>query len=301
MDQDEIWRFLTQTYDPTVRKPSSHYFESYQNQLSETETRIDELYHENTKLNPKNEIDFTEAAQIFNSDPTAKAVRRRSHPDYATDEIIHLPVKTDREFETIDAVLESRRSRRRFSGDGLSTDELSDLLRYSLGVTEEVGRTDETGDGPTESLRAYPSPGAMYPVEPYVVVPTSAGDVDAGIYYYVPEEHALRVLDRPEALRDELHDCIRDPTSRSMDFSVLVGLAGAFQRTRMKYGPRGYRFALQESGHAAQNVLLVAEAMGLAGVPMADFYDERLNEFLGVDGVNESVLYLLCLGKPEDE
>jgi nitroreductase len=38
-------------------------------------------------------------------------------------------------------------------------------------------------------------------------------------------------------------------------------------------------------------------ALGLAAVPLGGFYDRPIDELLGADGVNESVLYSLCLGR----
>jgi nitroreductase len=46
----------------------------------------------------------------------------------------------------------------------------------------------------------------------------------------------------------------------------------------------------------AQNLLLAASALGLAAVPLGAFYDRRTDEFLRLDGVNESTLYTIALG-----
>jgi SagB-type dehydrogenase family enzyme len=77
-------------------------------------------------------------------------------------------------------------------------------------------------------------------------------------------------------------------------------VAAVFGRTRFKYGLRGYRFALLEAGHVAQNVVLTATALGLAAVPLGGFYDRPTDEFLGLDGVNESTLYTIALGRSHD-
>jgi SagB-type dehydrogenase family enzyme len=77
---------------------------------------------------------------------------------------------------------------------------------------------------------------------------------------------------------------------------VLILVAAIFGRARFKYGLRGYRFALLEAGHVAQNLLLAAAALGLAAVPLGAFYDRRTDEFLRLDGVNESTLYTVALG-----
>ena len=67
-------------------------------------------------------------------------------------------------------------------------------------------------------------------------------------------------------------------------------------RSRFKYGERGYRFALLEAGHAAQNMLLAATALALAALPLGGFYDRRLDELVGADGLDEATLYAIALG-----
>ena len=84
--------------------------------------------------------------------------------------------------------------------------------------------------------------------------------------------------------------------TRKWSAAAVVLIAAIFGRTRFKYGLRGYRFALLEAGHVAQNVLLAATALGLAAVPLGAFYDRRMDAFLGLDGVNESSLYAIALG-----
>ena len=63
---------------------------------------------------------------------------------------------------------------------------------------------------------------------------------------------------------------------------------------------RGYRFALLEAGHVVQNLLLTATALGLGAVPLGGYYDRLTDEFLGLDGVNESTLYTVAVGRPAD-
>ncbi len=80
--------------------------------------------------------------------------------------------------------------------------------------------------------------------------------------------------------------------------ALLVVVTGVFWRSRFKYGLRGYRFTLLEAGHLGQNLLLAAAALDLAALPVGGFYDRRVERLLGVDGVNESALYLFAVGRP---
>jgi SagB-type dehydrogenase family enzyme len=73
-------------------------------------------------------------------------------------------------------------------------------------------------------------------------------------------------------------------------------LTGVFERTILKYGERGYRFVLLEVGHIAQNLCLLAEEMGLGAVCLGGFYDREVETVLGIDGTDESILYLVAVG-----
>jgi SagB-type dehydrogenase family enzyme len=69
-----------------------------------------------------------------------------------------------------------------------------------------------------------------------------------------------------------------------------------FWRSRFKYGLRGYRFALLEAGHVVQNLVLAATALGLPALPLGGWYDRRVDELVGADGLDEATVYVVLLG-----
>jgi SagB-type dehydrogenase family enzyme len=81
------------------------------------------------------------------------------------------------------------------------------------------------------------------------------------------------------------------------DASVLIFVTALFERACFKYGDRGYRFALMEAGHVAQNVDLTAVGLDLTVLNMGGFYDRDLDSVLGIDGVEHSTLYVLAIGE----
>jgi SagB-type dehydrogenase family enzyme len=68
-------------------------------------------------------------------------------------------------------------------------------------------------------------------------------------------------------------------------------------RSRPRYKDRAERYVFIEVGHAAQNALLEATALGLAAVPVASFDDDALRAVLGV-GAAETPLYIVSVGRP---
>jgi SagB-type dehydrogenase family enzyme len=128
------------------------------------------------------------------------------------------------------------------------------------------------------------------------VVPARVQGVEPGLYHFDPLRHALEVRSRAASPLEVLREAAIYPEIVAGCAATLL-VTGVFWRSRFKYGLRGYRFVLLEAGHLAQNVLLVCAALGLAAVPLGGFYDRPIDELLGADGVNESVLYAVCLGQ----
>jgi SagB-type dehydrogenase family enzyme len=193
-------------------------------------------------------------------------------------------------------VIRQRRSRRDFTGEPLDEEQLSALLALSVGVTAIYRNPVAVG-----VKRAFPSAGAMYPVEFYPLVLDLDG-VDPGVYHYDVRQHALELL-RAGAFRDAIFEyCMRQEFIRHA--SLVLALTAIFRRSKDKYGERGYRFALLDAGHAAQNMYLVATALEIGAVAIGGFLDDRFNDLLEVDGVAEAVVYLLAFGAlpphPED-
>ena len=75
-------------------------------------------------------------------------------------------------------------------------------------------------------------------------------------------------------------------------------VAAVYRRTVVKYGPdRGERYAHLEAGHAVQNLLLQAAALGLGAVPIGAFDDLALAGVLGLPA-DQAPLYLIPAGDP---
>ncbi|MFC6951313.1 SagB/ThcOx family dehydrogenase [Halorubellus litoreus] len=299
VDLNRLRQLRSQRFDPTVARPRESYFNEYTGRAFES-GNVAERFHENTKLTRQSEFQLGPAAGTFTGDPSLGYAQARLQPDHADADLVDLP-PTDGLDDRFDTVVVTRRSRRAMSGEGISLQDLSTLLQHACGVTgkDVVGETGDGHDDVEKPFRAYASAGGLYPVEAYVAVVNEGADLPRGLYYYVPEEHAVRVLDRDPDVVDRVDDVIsiprdvHDPT----DAAVSVFLTGAFWRAMAKYGPRGYRFVLQESGHLAQNLQLAANAVGLASVPLAAFYDDEANDLLGVDGVNEAAVYSISVGQ----
>jgi SagB-type dehydrogenase family enzyme len=157
-----------------------------------------------------------------------------------------------------------------------------------------VTRPSPERSGSGQSFRAAPSAGALYPLEVYCAAFAVLG-LAAGLYHFDPFGNALEQLELGD-FRSSLGAAAPMPEPILTSACVLI-VSAMFWRTRFKYGQRGFRFALLEAGHLAQNVLLAAEALDLGSLPVGGFFDARVDDLLRIDGVNESALYLLPIGR----
>src|SRR5205085_780740 len=123
-------------------------------------------------------------------------------------------------------------------------------------------------DGARWALRSYPSGGALYPIDVFVHC-RRVRDVSPGLYRFDPRAKSLLPA-MPEIDDSRVRHALFDPPL--YDATCIVGFLRAdMRRMRFKYGERSYRFALIESGHIAQNLLLLASWMGLGSVPLGGF------------------------------
>jgi SagB-type dehydrogenase family enzyme len=181
-------------------------------------------------------------------------------------------------------VLSARRSERDFQTRPLSEQQLSQILWAAQGVTaEQFG----------QKFRTSPSAGALYPVETYLVVNNVEG-VPRGVYHYAVEEHGLEQIrqgdHRVTVARAALDQKI------AYEAAVVFVWTAVFQRCKWKYRQRAYRYVYLDAGHIAQNVALASVALGLGSCQIAAIYDDEANSLLGLDGIEESTLYMTVVG-----
>lgn len=174
----------------------------------------------------------------------------------------------------LDAVLHARRSIRAYRTEPLHVATIGRLLWAGQGVTSRDGK------------RTAPSAGMSYPLELYVV---TAGE----LMHYLPDAHRVQVRDVAD-LRPGLVDAAGGQAEIATAPAVLV-LAAAPSRTQRKYGSRGTSFVEREAGHAAQNILLQATALGLGAVPIGSIDPSAAAAVLGLPP-DQVVLYAIPVG-----
>jgi SagB-type dehydrogenase family enzyme len=178
----------------------------------------------------------------------------------------------------LEEALQGRRSTRAYSDIEVDLNAISQLLWAAQGITDPHG------------YRTAPSAGALYPLELYLVT-------QEGVFHYLPQEHAIEVTKAGD-FRGPLHDAAlrQDAVLKA---PLVIVITAVYERTQVKYGPeRSPRYVHLEAGHAAQNVLLQAVALGLGAVPIGAFYDTEVQNVMSLPEDHQP-LYLIPIGHPE--
>jgi len=178
-----------------------------------------------------------------------------------------------------------RRSRRSFSREPVALGELSQLLWTAQGVTARHQDVE---------LRAAPSAGALYPIETYVAI-NHVADTEPGVYHYDVRRHELICLSAGDH-RGQVAAAALDQKMAASAGVVFIWTAVA-ARSKWKYKQRAYRYVYLDAGHIGHAVALTAEALGLGCCAIAALYDDEVNALVGVDGENETVVYMTVVGK----
>ena len=253
------------------------------------EISLSELYHENTKINPSTALALAPPDNYSVADIKAMSQGLKQYSLYPKIKLPSLDNLPENEIK-FDDVIASRRSIRAFSDTEMSLEELSKILHQSYGVTGEI----TLQGGIKQELRSAPSAGGLYPAEIYLAV-RNIGELEPGIYHYNVPNHELEVLTTEDPTEKLFEACLQQEYSR--EASVIILISAVFQRSKRKYNERGYRYALLDVGHLGENIYLTCTAQGLAIVPTSGFYDEKINELLNIDGIDESAVYLAFIGK----
>lgn len=248
--------------------------------------RVDlkELLGKPTKLYEK----FHEATKIKNFEPEIpkdlwpENWKKINYKGYPRLEEVKLPAPSLPETLAFKKVLKKRVSRRIFSDKPVSVGDLSSLLYYSAG--------ERVKDNKKES-RYYPSSGGRYPLEIYIVLRNS--DINSGIYHYYVRNNSL------ERIRDFEEKSFNKITNQkwAQKAQCLVFITAVFARNTAKYGDRGYRHVMMEAGCLLQNFYLVSSALNLICCANGGYIDDEINKILDIDGMRESVVGFLAIGR----
>jgi SagB-type dehydrogenase family enzyme len=234
-------------------------------------TPLADLYWENSELNLTTIQSFSRGIE----EHTARAMpgQRAEYP--GPDLSLRLP--RDRQFRSMMA----RQSGRRFSERPLNAGELGSL--FAAFASHPDGS------------RTFPSAGSTNALEVYALLFNAPGDLRGSIVHYNADNHSLsRVGAAPSwsECADRVNlELVGEPAA--LFIFVIVP-----ERTTDKYGERGLRFTLLETGHAAQNLAHRLVQANLAGCEAGGLFDQWFKTLLGLGETSAQIGLGFVCGHP---
>ncbi len=181
----------------------------------------------------------------------------------------------------------NRESRRAYTKEPLTLEEISFLLWATQGVRGEV----VSG----HAYRTVPSAGCRHAFETYLVVLNAKG-LNQGIYRYLPLSHQLLFEFSEDQLAGKIVDAVfRQPYPG--DASVTFIWTAIPYRMEWRYHLAAHKVIAIDVGHVCQNLYLACEAIGAGTCAIAAYDQEALDRLLRVDGKDEFSIYLSPVGK----
>lgn len=183
--------------------------------------------------------------------------------------------------------ISNRKSRRRYTSEKLSIEELAFLLWSTQGVRQTTGMNP--------AFRTAPSAGARHSFESYLFI-GRVSNLQKGLYRYLPIENELLFIHEIEDMEEQL-------TSACFGQRFIATGAVTFiwttipYRMEWRYSLAAHRVILIDVGHVCQNLYLACEAIGAGTCAIGAYDQEGLDNLLGLDGKDEFAIYLAPVGK----
>lgn len=188
---------------------------------------------------------------------------------------------------SVEASMQARRSRRNFTSDSLNVKQVGQMLWAAQGVTADWGG------------RTAPSAKSAYPLTIYLVANKVIG-LEPGIYRYLPGEreakHQIQLIKQ-----GDLHDALGTAIGQNAAVNppALIIIAGDMDKMAKAFdGKRVDNNVYLEVGHAAENMYLQAESLGLGMVTMAGFDAAKVRAVLNTPE-SDTIIYAIPFGIPK--
>ena len=190
-------------------------------------------------------------------------------------------------------IINSRKSSRVYTRDGMSLLALSYLLWCTQGVKGIRGKSYAT-------LRTVPSAGARHPFETYLVIQRVDG-LDAGLYHYLPMTHEIELIGKLDDYKGFINKSVHGQIWVSKA-DVVFYYSFVCYRGEWRYGISSHRVALMDAGHVTENLYLACASIGL-GTCAIGGVDAICDEVFRLDGKEEFMFYCQSVGtiKQQDE
>ena len=182
--------------------------------------------------------------------------------------------------KSLEKVIKQRRTVRSFTGKPVLWQQFSQILWAAQGITDDRG-----------FKRSAPSGGALYPADVYAVVGKDCVEnLGPGVYHYEPQGHSITKTAEGDRRKDVAIASLRQMWMADAPLHIII--TAEYDRITIKYGKRGIRYALIETGHIGQNVFLQCQALGLEAGIVGAFNDRAVADAVGTVRDHEPLIIL---------
>ncbi|MEM7261587.1 MAG: SagB/ThcOx family dehydrogenase [Planctomycetota bacterium] len=233
------------------------------------------------------EWEFLRYQNASHLDRRAEAIsRRRLSEQTAPTPVSGVPeVSLEAKFEApenLPKVILERRSTREFSGEGLSVEQLSELLHAGY----DAARAQLSGESTVPRLQVPEL------LATHVVIRDIDG-VTPGSYRLDPVSMVLR-CEKAEDLRTEVY-AFALGQDLARDAAAVIVHSAELESAVTDYGERAYRALHIDAGVVGQFINLAAVQAGIGVSGIGGFFDDQVNATLGLPD-ESAILYITVLG-----
>ena len=185
-------------------------------------------------------------------------------------------------------LVNSRKSRRKYTDDPLLLKELS----FLLWCTQGVKRVLKSGVG---VKRTVPSAGAKSPFETYLAVNRVEG-LEPGLYRYISFTHQLMFIKQIDDAENKMGELAFNQNFVGRAPVIFYWTAVPY-RTEWRYSILSHKFIAVDLGIVCQNLYMACEAINLGTVAIGYYEQNKLDELFELNSEEEFMILLAPVGK----
>ncbi len=185
-------------------------------------------------------------------------------------------------------IVNNRKSRRKYTDDLLTLEELSFLLWCTQGLKKEL----KSGLG---VRRTVPSSGAKSPFETYLVINRVKG-LDPGLYRYISFSHKLLFIKEIKDVEKTIGELSYNQKFVGKAPVIFYWTAVPY-RTEWRYTVLAHKFIAIDLGLLCQSLYMACEAIKLGTCAIGYYEQNKVDKLLELDTKDEFVVLVHPVGK----
>jgi len=189
-------------------------------------------------------------------------------------------------------LVNSRKSRRKYTPDPLTLEELSFLLWSTQGVKMVL----KSGRG---VQRTVASAGAKSPLETYLVINNVSG-LEPGLYRYISFSHQLMYIKKIENAEERIGELAFDQKFVGTAPVIFCWTAIPYQ-TEWRYTILSHKFIAVDLGIVNQSLYMACEAINLGTVAIGYYEQNKMDELFDLNTDEEFVVLIAPVGRYRKE